>query len=165
MPLLPPQATEVDLSAQNLGDEDIARLAEELALNGTVTTLQSINLGFNQVGDAGAASLASSLEKNTTLRSINLSLNKVGAAGAASLASALEKNTTLQSIKLSTNEVGAAGAASLEKINSLLAANEQRAAAKPSDQPSSAIPQSAHHALPLPPDAWVDLTASLAAAA
>ena len=49
------------------------------------------------VGDAGAASLASALEKNATLQTLDLEHNGVGAAGATSLtrlASALERNSS-----------------------------------------------------------------------
>jgi len=76
-------------------------------------TLQRLNLGGNDVGDAGAASLASALEKNATLQTLELGGNGVGDAGAASLASALEKNATLQRLNLYGNGVGDAGAASL----------------------------------------------------
>ena len=51
--------------------------------------------------------------------------NKVGAAGAASLASALEKNATLQRLDLDGNEVGAAGAASLKRLRSALDRNQK----------------------------------------
>ena len=44
------------------------------------------------MGDVGAASLASAVEKNATLHTLYLNENSVGDAGAASLASALEKN-------------------------------------------------------------------------
>ena len=76
-------------------------------------TLQTLNLSFNKVGAAGAASLASALEKNATLQKLDLIMAEVGAAGAASLASALEKNATLQTLMLGSNGVGDAGAASL----------------------------------------------------
>ena len=47
------------------------------------------------MGDAGAAALASALEKNATLQTLNLYGNEVGAAGAASLVSSLKKNAML----------------------------------------------------------------------
>ena len=75
------------------------------------------------MGAAGAASLASALEKNATLQELSLANNNVGDAGAASLASALEKNTTLQTLDLGENSVGAAGTASLARIASALERN------------------------------------------
>ena len=80
---------------------------------GSLGAIETLKLGFIGVGDAGAASLASALEKNATLQELDLLYNDVGAAGAASLASALEKNATLQELDLRHNDVGAAGAASL----------------------------------------------------
>ena len=69
---------------------------------------------WQQVGDAGAASLASALEKNATLQTLELERQaRWEHAGAASLASALETNATLQTLDLGSNEVGDAGAASL----------------------------------------------------
>ena len=88
-------------------------------------TLQTLGLNENGVGDAGAASLASALEKNATLQTLNLggyetlcnlSLKEapvMGDVGAALLASALEKNATLRTLDLGANGVGDAGAASL----------------------------------------------------
>ena len=80
---------------------------------GSLGAIETLKLGFIGVGDAGAASLASALEKNATLQELDLLYNDVGAAGAASLASALEKNATLQALHLAGNGVGDAGAASL----------------------------------------------------
>ena len=81
------------------------------------------DLHNNNVGDAGAASLASALEKNATLQTLDLVGNEVGDKGAASLESALEKNTTLQRLSLGHNKVGAAGAASLKRLKLALKRN------------------------------------------
>ena len=62
---------------------------------GSLGAIETLKLGFIGVGDAGAASLASALEKNATLQELDLCHNDVGAAGAASLASALENSATL----------------------------------------------------------------------
>ena len=62
---------------------------------GSLGAIETLKLGFIGVGDAGAASLASALEKNATLQELDLRHNDVGAAGAASLASALENSATL----------------------------------------------------------------------
>ena len=76
-------------------------------------TLQWLSLDRNGMGAAGAASLASALEKNATLRYLSLEINNMGDAGAASLASALEKNDALHELILNSNDVGDVGAASL----------------------------------------------------
>ena len=85
------------------------------------------DLHNNNVGDAGAASLASALEKNATLQELYLDHNGVGDAGAASLASALEQNATLLELSFGGNDVGAAGAASLARIASALERNSSTA--------------------------------------
>ena len=90
---------------------------------GSLGAVRELNLSGCSVGAAGAASLASALERNETLQKLNLSGNSVGDAGAASLASALERNATLQELGLGHNSVGDAGAASLASIRAKLAAN------------------------------------------
>ena len=50
----------------------------------------------NNVGPAGAESLATALKTNTTLTNLDLSSNNLGPVGAESLAKALETNTALK---------------------------------------------------------------------
>jgi Ran GTPase-activating protein (RanGAP) involved in mRNA processing and transport len=69
-------------------------IAVELRVN---TTLTSLDLGNNSIGDVGAASLAEALGYNTALKELNLGDNSIGTAGAASLAEALKVNSTLRS--------------------------------------------------------------------
>ena len=64
-------------------------------------------------GKLGAGSLGA-------IETLDLHSNDVGAAGAASLASALERNATLQALDLGRNGVGAAFRASLERVKSAL---------------------------------------------
>ena len=75
------------------GDKEAAILAEALKKN---TTLTSISLFENKIGDVGAASLAAALEKNSTLTSLDLYDNEIGDVGAVSLTAALEKNYALE---------------------------------------------------------------------
>ena len=53
-------------------------------------TLTNLDLYGNNVGPAGAQSLATVLKTNTTLTNLDLSLNNVFPAGAKSLATALK---------------------------------------------------------------------------
>ena len=84
------------LQTLDLGDNSVERVVHASALKKNTT--KTLDLYDNSVGDAGASSLASALEKNTTLQTLSLGRNSVDDAGASSLASALEKNTTLQTL-------------------------------------------------------------------
>ena len=59
------------------------------------TTLTQLDLRDNNIGDAGAASLAEAMKVNTTLTQLDLSRNPIGVAGAAFLAEAMKFNTTV----------------------------------------------------------------------
>ena len=90
--------------------EDVRALAAALEENSTLT---SLDLSWNEIGDKGATSMAAALEKNSTLTSLDLSENEIGHIGAASLAAALQKNSTLTSMSLRGNDIGDEGVASL----------------------------------------------------
>ena len=77
------------------------------------TSLSSLDLELNSIGDEGANSLAQALRVNTSLSSLCLSKNYIGTKGANSLAQALRVNTSLSSLDLSHNSVGKEGANSL----------------------------------------------------
>ncbi|KAI9325419.1 hypothetical protein DFJ73DRAFT_913631 [Zopfochytrium polystomum] len=77
------------------------------------STLQSIGLSWNAIGQEGAKALADALRTNTSLKSINLSSNSIGDEGGKALADALTVNSTLQSIDLSWNGIGQEGAKAL----------------------------------------------------
>ncbi|XP_068695479.1 nucleotide-binding oligomerization domain-containing protein 2-like [Montipora foliosa] len=103
-----------------IGVTDVNLFCEFLKVNTCLTTL---NLIFNQVGDAGAESLSEALKVNTCLTTLDLSRNEVGAARAESLSEALKVNTCLTTLDLSGNKVGPAGAESLSealKVNTCL---------------------------------------------
>ena len=53
-----------------------------------------MHLSLNNVGPAGAESLATALKTNTTLTNLYLSQNNVGPAGAESAAAALKTNNS-----------------------------------------------------------------------
>jgi len=72
-----------------------------------------LNLGYNSIGDAGAAALAEALKANKMLTNLYLYGNSIGDAGAAALAEALKANTMLTALYLDSNSIGDAGAAAL----------------------------------------------------
>ncbi|MEJ1932570.1 leucine-rich repeat domain-containing protein [Nostoc sp. NIES-2111] len=80
-----------------------------------LTGLQSLNLRSNNIGDAGAEHLA----QLTGLQSLNLPGNDIGDAGAEHLA----KLTSLQSLSLSSNYIGDEGAKHLAQLTSLQSLN------------------------------------------
>jgi Leucine-rich repeat (LRR) protein len=85
-----------------LSDNDAVDIARALAGN---TTLQTIDLTNNRIGDEGAIALAG----NTTLQTLDLTNNRIGYEGARALAD----NKTLQTLNLDSNEIGDEGAIAL----------------------------------------------------
>ena len=77
------------------------------------TSLSSLDLRFNSIGNEGVNSLAHALRVNTSLSSLGLSGNSIGCEGANSLAQALRVNTSLFSLDLFLNSIGYEGANSL----------------------------------------------------
>ena len=79
----------------------------------TNTTLKDLDLHHNNLGPAGAESLATALERNATLTNLNLRNNTLGPAGVESLVTALKANKTLTYLNLPGNNIGPAGCESL----------------------------------------------------
>ena len=79
------------------------------------TSLTSLDLSENSIGDEGASSLSEALRVNTSLTSLDLSENSIGDEGASSLSEALRVNTSLTSLDLSENSIGDEGASSLSE--------------------------------------------------
>ena len=86
--------------------------AISIALTGN-SSLITLNLSDNSIGDAGASSLSQALTENSSLITLNLNGNSIGDAGASSLSQALTANCALSTINLSRNLLGGAGASSL----------------------------------------------------
>jgi len=78
------------------------QLSRELKEN---TSLTSITLISNKIGDDGVKELAEALKKNTSLTSIFIVGNNITDDGVKSLAEALKKNTSIQSISLFANNI------------------------------------------------------------
>ena len=84
-------------------------LASRLALS-----VRSLTLAFNNLGDRGAALLASSLRANFTLTELDLQGCAIGTAGGVALAGAVEVGCPrLGTLVLARNAMGAAGVAAL----------------------------------------------------
>jgi len=67
--------------------------------------------------------MSEALQRNSTLTSLDLGGNGVGDSGAERLAEALQRNSTLTSLDLRNNEVGDSGAEAMQQIYTLLHAN------------------------------------------
>ncbi|XP_068753925.1 nucleotide-binding oligomerization domain-containing protein 2-like [Montipora capricornis] len=79
------------------------------------TSLTTLDLTWNSIGDEDASSLSQALAVNTSLTTLDLSHNSIGAEGATSLSQALAVNTSLTTLDLSDNSIGAEGATSLSQ--------------------------------------------------
>jgi Ran GTPase-activating protein (RanGAP) involved in mRNA processing and transport len=73
--------------AYTLGIDGAKALADALKVNSTIT---SINLSFNYVGDDGVKALGDALKVNSAITTINFSNNYVGVDGAKAFADALK---------------------------------------------------------------------------
>jgi Ran GTPase-activating protein (RanGAP) involved in mRNA processing and transport len=76
------------------------------------STLETIYLRQNNIGDTGAAAVGSSLANNSSLMEINLSANHIGDIGASAIAKGLESNTTIQRVYMFHNPIGETGKSS-----------------------------------------------------
>ena len=104
----------VDLSScGDIGPVGAQHLAQALCVN---TSVKTLDLGHNPLGDEGAKALAemlggngaeSSGTVNTTLEHVDLSSCSIGPVGAQHLAQALCVNTSVKTLKLSHNPLGA----------------------------------------------------------
>jgi Ran GTPase-activating protein (RanGAP) involved in mRNA processing and transport len=108
---------DIDLHGNHIGGEGAAALAG-LKVN---SSLQTLNLTWNKIGDDGAVALAAGLKVNSSLQTLNLTWNKIGDEGAVALAEALKDNKSLQTLALCKNQIGDEGAKALAgalKVNS-----------------------------------------------
>ncbi len=72
-------------------------MAWEMRLN---TTVASLTLFGNGLGEGGGWALEEALRLNSTVKSLNLGENKLGEGGGRALADALRLNTTLTSLNI-----------------------------------------------------------------
>jgi hypothetical protein len=69
------------------------------------TTITSVYLTGNNIGDTGAVALAEAFKMNTTISVVGLSGNNIGDTGAATLGEAFKMNTTITAVNLSRNNI------------------------------------------------------------
>ena len=95
---------ELNLQANDMGDDDAWWIADAIGAN---KTLQMLNLGSNAFGDGGASDIAADLRENTSLKTLDLTRNGIGRQGASELMDALDENSTLTRLGLSSNKIPA----------------------------------------------------------
>jgi len=83
-----------------LGNNGLRLLAEGLAVNSSLT---SLNLNNNDIGDTGLQALASSLASSGKVRELNLCNNNIGDKGLEALAESLAHNRALRVLSISAN--------------------------------------------------------------
>jgi len=76
-------------------------------------TLKALELDYNNIGDSGISNIANGLQVNAGLHQLDLIYNRVGHQGAERLADALITNNMLKTLTLHGNPIGDAGAAAL----------------------------------------------------
>ena len=84
--------TDLNLSANKIGNTGATSLSKALSNNSTLTDL---NLSDNDIRNTGANSLSKALRKNTTLTNLDLGDNAIDNAGVVSLTGALSVNISL----------------------------------------------------------------------
>ncbi|KAL1521894.1 hypothetical protein AB1Y20_021545 [Prymnesium parvum] len=94
--------TELDLSANAVGDEGLHTLSEALCVN---ETLESLSLRSNRIGNARIGHLSRSVARHPVLRSLDLSDNYIGFPGACHLTEALRKNKVIEKLFLAWNKL------------------------------------------------------------
>ena len=87
-----------------------------LAVLSDTMNMDSIQLGYQTLGDAGFLSLAEELKQNTTLTKLFLHLNDAKDDGVAAIASALMASTHVTVLSVHTNDIGAPGAKALSEL-------------------------------------------------
>ena len=91
-----------------MSDDDVVELAQLLALNSIVETLNLSGKSSkkNGVGERGGCALGETLRNNSTLTTLNLRLNSITGSGGVAIAEALKINSTLVVLDLAKNELG-----------------------------------------------------------
>ncbi|TFJ97848.1 prostate stem cell antigen-like [Platysternon megacephalum] len=115
--------------------ESRLKLGTNVLLNalGSNTSLSTLDISGNTIGDTGAKMLAKALQINTKLRTVIWDRNNTTAHGFLDVARALERNYTLQSMPLPMSDVTQAYRSNPEKtegavhkMQSFLARNQMR---------------------------------------
>ncbi|CAF3599181.1 unnamed protein product [Rotaria socialis] len=113
----------MNLNNRNLNDSDMKILVDILKESTTLTTLY---LGENQIGQYGARHIAEALKTNRTLTTLGLEQNQIGQKGTEYIADALQVNETLNILSLDQNHIGQQGSqqiADAVKVNQVTNVN------------------------------------------
>ena len=99
MAILDETKTKIDLSCKNLTSYEIKQLCEKLKMN---TTLQTLHLWNNGLGEEGSAYMSEALKMNTTLQILDLDYNGIGKSNLKEINDYLKRN---QNIKKAIEEI------------------------------------------------------------
>ena len=102
--------TQLDLSANGLGDGECTALAEAIKHNSTITQL---DLSVNELGTGDCTALAEAIKHNSTITQLDLSLNNLGDGGSIALSEAIKLNSAITQLDLYDNNLDAADCTAL----------------------------------------------------
>ena len=94
--------TQLDLSANGLGDGECTALAEAIKHNSTITQL---DLSLNNLGDGGSIALSEAIKLNSAITQLDLYDNNLDAADCTALAEGIKHNSTITQLNLGGNRV------------------------------------------------------------
>jgi Ran GTPase-activating protein (RanGAP) involved in mRNA processing and transport len=96
------QPVDLDLFDKYLDVNSCKELAQIIKLS---SSLQTLDVSFNQIRDEGAHAIAEAIPFSNTLRFINLHCNDIEDEGAAALIESLKRNSSVVEMNLEDNEV------------------------------------------------------------
>ena len=99
----------LDLSDCQISDEILQDILPLLS----ILNITSLDLSSNDIGPAGATSLAKTLETNTSITELYFLDNNIENTGAKSIAEALKINTSIKKLDLYGNDLGPTGTLAL----------------------------------------------------
>lgn len=103
----------LDMCKQNLGVTGCEIIAKTLETN---TTIASLLLGTNGIGDAGVKSIAKLIDRNDKLEVVYLGCNAISGTGIEALSKSLIDNSTVTGLWLKRNPIGVEGAEHIAKM-------------------------------------------------
>ncbi|KAL0964969.1 hypothetical protein UPYG_G00275090 [Umbra pygmaea] len=107
-----PSLRELYLSHNQISDRGARALGKLL----NRSKLETLCVYDNNIQGLGALAIGYALAKNTTLRSLNLCLNRLGDEGGQAIAQALLKNCTLERLHLGSNEMSGPTARAMSQV-------------------------------------------------
>ena len=105
-----PTVLSLDLECQSIGERELSRFTDTLAIN---STLLELSIRFNRLAEVVAIQLVEALKRNSTLTRLSLKDNQVDDAAATQLSDLLRYNTTLLSLDLSFTKIAENGISQL----------------------------------------------------